>query len=142
MRVNELAKNVGITPDTVRFYTRIGLIKPVKNPENGYKQYGLNDRKRMVFIVKARQLGFTVSEIEEVINMSHKGNSPCGRVRSIVKLRLDETLRNIKALQKLTNRIQSAMETWDHLPDGEPNGDSVCHLIEMWDETDCIPKSH
>jgi DNA-binding transcriptional MerR regulator len=132
MKVNELARANGVTPDTIRFYTRIGLLKPTKNQGNGYKHYGIEEQKRLVFIVKARHLGFSVSEIEEVIEMSTRGNSPCCRVRAIVKDRLDEAHRTIEELQQLAERMQKAASTWEELPDGQPTGDSVCSLIEMW----------
>ncbi|UZE94521.1 MerR family transcriptional regulator [Alkalimarinus alittae] len=134
MKVNELATKVGVTPDTVRFYTRVGLLNPSKNLDNGYKNYGLADQKRLVFIVKSRHLGFSVSEIQEVIGMSNQGDSPCCRVRSIVKDRLNEALRTIDELQQLAERMQKAADTWKDLPDGQPTGDSVCSLIEMWDD--------
>ncbi|MFD2231800.1 MerR family transcriptional regulator [Alkalimarinus sediminis] len=134
MKVNELATKVGVTPDTVRFYTRVGLLNPTKNLDNGYKNYGLADQKRLVFIVKSRHLGFSVSEIQEVIGMSSQGNSPCCRVRSIVKNRLNEALCTIDELQQLAERMEKAVDAWENLPDGQPTGDSVCNLIEMWDD--------
>jgi DNA-binding transcriptional MerR regulator len=134
MKVNEIATKVGVTPDTVRFYTRVGLLNPIKNQDNGYKNYGMADQKRLVFIVKSRHLGFSVNEIKEVIGMSTEGNSPCRRVRTIVKNRLNEALGTIDELQQLAERMQKAVDAWAELPDGQPTGDSVCSLIEMWDD--------
>ena len=134
MKVNEIATKVGVTGDTVRYYTRIGLLHPTKNEDNGYKNYGISDQKRLVFIVKSRHLGFSVSEIQEVIGMSTEGNSPCCRVRAIVKNRLNEALVTIDELQQLADRMQKAVDAWAKLPDGQPTGESVCSLIEMWDD--------
>ncbi|MCG8609773.1 MAG: MerR family transcriptional regulator [Pseudomonadales bacterium] len=136
MKVNELATKVGVTPDTVRFYTRIGLLKPHKNLGNGYKNYGVEEERRLVFIVKARHLGFSVSEIQEVIEMSKGGSSPCCRVRAIVKQRYEEAQQTIDELQQLSDRMETAMKTWEQLPDGQPTGDSICKLIEMWEEVE------
>ena len=134
MRVNELAKRAGVTPDTVRYYTRVGLLTPSKDSENGYKNYNAADEKRLHFIIKSRHLGFSIVEIQEIINMSSKGNSPCCRVREIVKKRLNEAQQTIKELQQLHQRMKRAADTWEAMPDGEPTGDSVCSLIEMWEE--------
>ena len=60
MRVSELAKAMVTTPDTVRYYTRIGLISPIKNPVNGYKTYGKSVQQRLGFILSARLLNFSV----------------------------------------------------------------------------------
>lgn len=134
MKVNELATKIGVTPDTVRFYTRVGLLNPTKNQDNGYKNYRITDQKRLVFIVKSRHLGLSVSEIQEVIGMSSQGDSPCCRVRSMVKNRLSETLVTIDELQQLAVRMQKAVSAWESLPDEQPSGDSVCGLIEMWND--------
>lgn len=135
MRVNELATKAGLTPDTVRFYTRTGLLNPQKDPYNGYKQYSINDYKRLIFVVKARHLGFSISEIKEIVDMSQHGNSPCCRVREIVRSRIDEANNRIRELQMLVSRMETAAATWENMPDGEPTGDSVCRLIEMWQES-------
>ena len=136
MRVNELAKKVGVTPDTVRYYTRIGLLCPTKSLENGYKNYTPSDQKRLGFILKARHLGFAVSEIEEIINLSKTGTSPCCRAREIIHKHIDETAQKINELEQLRACMERASATWDTMPDSMPDGDSVCDLIEMWDEID------
>jgi MerR family Zn(II)-responsive transcriptional regulator of zntA len=48
--------DLGVTPDTVRYYTRAGLLEPVRNPTNSYKEYGKQDRQRLGFILSARLL--------------------------------------------------------------------------------------
>ncbi|WP_250657149.1 MerR family transcriptional regulator [Alkalimarinus coralli] len=134
MRVNELSKRAGVTSDTVRYYTRIGLLTPSKERENGYKNYNTADEKRLHFIIKSRHLGFSIVEIQEIINMSSTGNSPCCRVREVVKKRLNDAQQSIEELQQLYQRLKRAAATWETMPDGEPTGDSVCSLIEMWEE--------
>jgi len=136
MRVNELAKKVGVTPDTVRYYTRIGLLCPTKSLENGYKNYTSSDQKRLGFILKACHLGFAVSEIAEIINLSKTGTSPCCRAREIIHKHIDETAQKINELEQLRACMQKASAAWDTMPDSIPDGDSVCDLIEMWDEID------
>lgn len=134
MRVNELASKLGVTPDTVRYYTRIGLLKPEKNPFNGYKKYTVDEEKRLNFIIKARHLGFSVSEIQDIVAMSAHGDSPCCKVREIVNKRLKEALSTIEEMQQLYQRMERAVDTWKDMPDGEPTGDSICSLIEMWED--------
>jgi len=134
VRVNELAKKAGVTPDTVRYYTRIGLLCPTKSIDNGYKNYSQTERKRLGFILKARHLGFSVSEIEEIINLSKTGTSPCCRAREIIHKHIDETAEKIRELQQLQTCMQEASATWETMSDSTPDGDSICDLIEMWDE--------
>ena len=66
MQVNEVAKLLSITPDTVRFYTRSGLLKPQINPDNGYKHYSSSDINRLKFILAARSLGFSIDDVREI----------------------------------------------------------------------------
>ena len=136
MRVNELSEKLSITPDTVRYYTRIGLLSPRKSLENGYKNYSPDDEKRLVFILKARNLGFSVAEVQEIIAVSETGASPCCKVREMVFKHMEETLVKIEELQRLHNHMKNATERWETMPDSMPDGDSVCDLIEMWDAVD------
>jgi DNA-binding transcriptional MerR regulator len=76
MRVNQLANETGVSVDTVRYYTRIGFLKPTKNPSNGYKEYCAKEKRRMRFILSARQLGFSVSDIAEILDTADQGESP------------------------------------------------------------------
>jgi MerR family Zn(II)-responsive transcriptional regulator of zntA len=134
MRVKDLAKKTGVTADTVRYYTRIGLLKPQKNATNGYKMYRSEDEQRLNFAIKARHLGFTVAEIKEIIKLSSTGLSPCCQVRKIVKTRLKEAAVKIDEMNALYARMKQAADTWEHMPDGMPTGDSLCVLIEMWED--------
>ena len=136
MRVNQLAEKVGVTPDTVRYYTRIEMIFPTKSIENGYKNYSTGDEKRLVFILKARHLGFSVREIKDIIAMSKTGKSPCCKVREVVQKHLDEAKLKIAELHQLSSHMQRALDTWQSMPDSMPDGNSVCDLIEMWDNID------
>ena len=132
MRVNELAENIHVTADTVRYYTRIGLLSPQKSIDNGYKHYTSEDQKRLQFILKARKLGMSVSEIQEIISLAKKGSSPCCRVREIVSRHISETKAKIDELNQQLTHMQNAADIWEQRPDGMPDGDLVCELIEKW----------
>ncbi|MFT6030039.1 MAG: MerR family Zn(II)-responsive transcriptional regulator of zntA [Oleiphilaceae bacterium] len=132
MRVNELAESIQVTADTVRYYTRIGLLTPQKSIENGYKYYNLSDQKRLLFIIKARSLGMSVSEVQEIIKLANKGSSPCCRVREIVYKHIGETKTKIDELNHQLEHMQHAADIWTQRPDGMPDGDLVCELIEKW----------
>ena len=75
MRVNQLASVIGVTADTVRYYTRIGFLKPTKNPCNGYKEYSPKDRRLLRFILSARQLGFSVNDIGDILHTAQRGRN-------------------------------------------------------------------
>lgn len=130
MTAGVLAKKTDVPIYTVRHYTRIGLLKPVKHPGNGYKVYNFSDTTRLRFIISAKALGFTLPEISQILDEAKHGNSPCPLVRDIVKLRIDENKRKIRDLQKLQKKMEKALGGWSEMENSMPDGDSVCHLIE------------
>lgn len=130
MRVTELANALNTTADTVRYYTRIGLISPVKSPENGYKNYGKAVQQRLKFILSARQLGFSVEEIKDILTEADKSQSVCPLVRDIVEHRLAETEKQFQAALLLREKLRNAISDWQSKPDKAPTGHMICHLIE------------
>lgn len=133
MHVNDLAKAVDTTADTVRYYTRIGLLKPIKNKNNGYKVYRDNDQQRLRFALRARQLGFSVNDILEIAEMADKGTSPCNHVRTLIKQRLAEIDQQFHEVQQLHKRMHQASAAWEKMPNRQPTGKMICALIEAWD---------
>ena len=99
MRVQELANRVRIAPHVVRYYARIGLLRPKRDAGNGYRRFGAEDLKRIVFIRQAQRLGFTLTEIRLVLEMSSRGKTPCHTVRAIVQQRIAENAEQLAALQ-------------------------------------------
>lgn len=130
MTANVLAKKADVPIYTVRHYTKIGLLKPSRHPRNGYKVYQFSDATRLRFIMAAKDLGFTLGEISQILDEAKHGNSPCPMVRDIVKSRIEENKRKIRELQKLQKKMEAALDDWREMENSMPNGDSVCHLIE------------
>jgi DNA-binding transcriptional MerR regulator len=130
MRVTELANALNTTPDTVRYYTRIGLSEPIKSPRNGYKSYGKAVQQRLKFILNTRQLDFSVEEIKEILSEADKGHSACPLVREIIEHRLTETEKQFQAALLLRENLRSAISDWHSKPDKVPTGHMICHLIE------------
>lgn len=128
--VSELATRASVTPDTVRHYVQIGLLQPQRNPDNGYKLFEPADVHRLRFVRRAKSLGFTLSEIREILGHAQQGESPCPRVREIIHHRITENRRHLDELMALQQRMEAALDSWKEMPDGIPSGDSVCHLIE------------
>ena len=135
MKVKDLAQAAGVTPDTVRFYTREGLLRPTRNPDNNYQQFDADDLRRLRFARKARQLGFSLPEIRSILAQADDHHSPCPMVREVFEQRLAQVEQDIRELQQLRQRMQSALRVWRDMPDGTPDGHTVCQLIEHWDDS-------
>ncbi len=136
MRVSELAEKARVTPETVRYYTRQGLLHPHRDPHNGYQLYGHEDYRTLVFIRKARQLGFSLKEVTHILKEADKGHSPCPLVRDLFERRFAEVSAQIEELTHLRDRMAEAMQAWRTMPDGQPDGHTICRLIEHWEKED------
>ncbi|MEX0605733.1 MAG: MerR family transcriptional regulator [Marinobacter sp.] len=134
MRVSELARTAGVNPDTVRFYTREGLLQPGRNPANNYQEYSPDDLQKLRFARKARQLGFSLPEIKSILNQADDHHSPCPMVRRVFEHRLEEVETQLQELNSLRDRMKSALSAWQAMPDGTPDGHTICRLIEHWDD--------
>ncbi len=125
-----LAKKTDVPLYTIRHYTRIGLLHPSRNTQNNYKFYQPADAVRLRFIVAAKELGFTLAEITQILDRAEHGTSPCPMVREIIVQRIEENKRKIKEMQKLQKKMERALGEWNDLNDSMPDGTSVCRLIE------------
>ena len=130
MTVSQLAKSLNVSPDTIRHYVRCGLLTPKRHSENGYKLFSADDEKRLRFILQAKDLGFSLGDIQTIIDQSQNGESPCPQVREIMDQRLKETEAKIKAMQQTYEKMQDAVARWQYQPDCNPTGQHICHLIE------------
>lgn len=136
MQASHLAKRVGVTAETVRFYTRQGLLSPQRNPANGYHDYSRRDEQQLNFILKARTLGFSLKEIMQILQHAKHGDSPCPMVRDLLAQHIPQVKQQITELSTLLTRMETALSQWAVMPDGVPNGDSVCQLIDNWQQNE------
>ncbi len=135
MRVIDLAKKANVTSETVRHYTRLGLIYAQRDPNNGYQIYDNTAFTRMQFIQQSRTLGFSLKQIEEILDQADSGDSPCPMVRDLLEKKVPETKAKIAQLQAHLATMEAALEHWESMPNGTPDGHSICCLIEEWEDS-------
>ena len=132
-RVRDLARSCRISSDVIRYYTRIGLLRPRRDPGNNYRLYSERDAQRLRFINRAKSLGYTLAEIRQILRHSEAGDSPCPLVREIIQRRIVENRERIRRELALQERMERALAQWADMPDGIPDGTGVCRLIEALD---------
>ena len=130
MTVTELARLAGIAPHVVRYYTQRGLLAPVRNARNSYREYRNSDVYRLQFICRAKTVGFTLTDIELILRDADAGVAPCPQVRELVQLRSEENEQKLAAAQRLQGRIREAIDAWSKIPDRPPDHHSLCRLID------------
>lgn len=131
MRVKELSKQSGVAPHVIRFYTRLGLLRPARERRNRYRTYADTDVYRVRFIRRARWLGFTLSDVEAILADADHGRSPCPEVRELIALRARENHQRLEAVNRLQRRMEESITLWATLPDRLPTHESLCYLIDM-----------
>ena len=141
MKVSELADAFGTTVDTVRYYTRLKMLNPIKS-ENGYKYYSPSEISRFKFILSARQLGFSVADIQHIVDEASLGKAACPLVRSLIKERLAETEKQFQAMLALRKNMKDALSQWEVKEDKAPTSTMVCHLIDSFEPTENNGGSH
>jgi DNA-binding transcriptional MerR regulator len=130
MTVNDLAIGAGVPAHVVRYYTRAGLLRPGRDQNNHYRLYRDGDVTRLIFIRRAKVLGFTLADIGQILRDADRRRSPCPKTRRIILSRLEESEQRLSALVALQGRMRRAIRIWRKLPDAVPDGESICHLIE------------
>jgi DNA-binding transcriptional MerR regulator len=133
LHVADLARRAEVTPATVRYYARIGLLNPGRNTRNGYRRFSSEDLRRVVFIRKAQALGLTISDIRSVIDRIERGVDACHLVVELVRSRLDEVHRQCTELRMTEVRMADALARWSAAARGGRESGGLCPLIEEID---------
>ncbi len=128
--VAELASRADVTPATVRYYSRIGLLRPSRNPENGYRCFVATDLRRVVFIRRAQVLGLTIGDIKAILETVDRGEMPCHQVKLLVRQRLEVIRAQIADLRATEVRISGALVSWHDVGDQVRKNGELCPLIE------------
>lgn len=102
--IGQLAKRTGVPIDTVRHYERIGLLQPVARLASGYRRYGDGQLKRLRFIRRAKALGFTLREVEELLTLSAGRNVQS--IRKAASARLADIERRIEELTRIRESLR------------------------------------
>lgn len=101
VNVSQVAQRAGVSPDTVRFYEKEGLIAPPPRSPAGYREYEGTTPQRIRFIKSAQGLGLKLAEIGELLDIQDRGACPCGHTKALVENRLAEIDAEIERLAKL-----------------------------------------
>jgi DNA-binding transcriptional MerR regulator len=129
--VKHLSNVCGVSPHAVRYYSRIGLLKPGRHPENRYRVFDHSDINRLRFIRRAQYLGLTLSEISELLLLTDEGESPCMKIREYLEQHIEGNRQKMLELGALQHRMEMALSLWKSLPDSNPDAHTFCHLLDQ-----------
>src|ERR1700722_5994851 len=90
LKIGYVAKECGIGIETIRFYERNGLIADPPRRESGYREYPYETITRLRFIKRAKELGFSLKEINELLSMRERGEAKCKDIKRQAELKLSD----------------------------------------------------
>lgn len=99
--IGRLASAARVNLETVRYYERIGLMPPPARTASGHRAYEQEDLKRLAFIRRARELGFSIEDIRALLALAEPCRVSCGEVREIARTHLDDVRAKLADLTKL-----------------------------------------
>ena len=105
MTIGKLAKRCGVGVETIRFYEREGLIEEPQRRDSGYRQYPEETARRVRFIKRAKELGFTLKEIRELLALRIRPEATCGDVRHQAEAKIADIEQRIVMLQKMKQAL-------------------------------------
>lgn len=106
MTIGKLAQSAGVGVETVRFYERKGLLAEPMRGESGYRQYRPGSLIRLRFIRQAKELGFTLPEIQELLSLRVSSTASCAEVQERIQAKLaniEERIRSLKRMKRALN---------------------------------------
>lgn len=130
MQIGRLAKQAGVTVQTVRFYERRGLLPDPQRKDSGYRLYGDDDLRRLRFIRQAKALGFSLDEIREFLQMRKRGLCPCTDVIKVGELHLRDVEQQISHLTRFRDELRRTVRKWKKSGQQKIEADAFCTLIE------------
>ena len=112
--IGRLADELGVSVDTVRYYERRGLLPEPRRTDAGYRSYGDDDRRRLAFILRAKQLGFTLREIAGLVEHAvARSGDAAAAVRAAAAAKLDAVEAQRRALDTVTARLTTLVRICD-----------------------------
>ena len=129
MTIGQMAAAASVNPQTVRYYERRGLIEPTRRTRAGYREYDARSVDRLRFIKRAQTLGFSLSEIQELLALRVRHETACDAVEraTVKKVQLvDAKLRELQSLRRTLRTLITSCRTRKRT--------SECPILETLDD--------
>jgi len=125
MSIGALSKDTGVKVPTIRFYEQIGLLRSADRTQSNRRIYDAKALERLRFIRHARDLGFSVDAIRQLIELADEAEKPCRDIDRIAAAHLADIDGKIRRLRSLRREVARMLESCGHGRVGE------CRIIEV-----------
>jgi len=131
IKISELGSRTGLSPHTIRFYEKHGLIEASERSEAGYRYYNDADVRRAEFVKTARNIGFSLDDISQLLSIRvDKTAHSCQEVTDITRHKLDEVNERIAELQTMQRTLQILLDSCC----GGPEQAVHCSIMDALEE--------
>lgn len=105
--IGTMSRETGVNIETIRYYERIALMPEPDRTEGGNRQYNHDQLKRLFFIRRCRELGFSIEEIKTLLRMVDRADITCGEVHDMTIVHLETVKRKISDLRRLESSLKT-----------------------------------
>ena len=109
LTIGRLAQSTGVNIETIRYYERIALMPAPRRTEGGHRLYDDHARRRLAFIRRGRDIGFTLEQVRELLHLSQDEGQPCGSVFKVASMHLENVRSKIRDLTRLEAVLADAV---------------------------------
>lgn len=115
MTITEVSQKFGLTPDTLRYYERIGLIPAVHRAESGVRDYDQNDLNWVAFIKCMRGAGISIEALIDYVALFQQGDVTLGARRDLLIKQYEGLEQRIQEMQATLNRLKFKIQHYDKM---------------------------
>jgi Cu(I)-responsive transcriptional regulator len=126
--IGTIARQTGLTVPTIRYYEEVGLLPAAPRSESGQRQYGAAALRRLQFIRRCRDFGFSIEQVRELVGLVDEPERPCVEVRALAAVHLGEVRQKLRELQELERSLAGFVTGCDVACAGGPAAD--CNILE------------
>lgn len=124
LKIGDLARATGTVAETIRFYEKVGLLPEPGRTSGNYRAYDASHLRRLSFIRRARDLGFSLDQVRELLSLADDRGRPCDAVDGLARQHLAEVDRKIEDLAALRRELGNLVNQCGH------GSISDCRIIE------------
>ena len=133
LKIGQVAERGGVNLQTIRYYEREGLLPEPPRLQSGYRMFPENTVRRVHFIKRAQDLGFTLSEIKELLVLRIDGKRNRADVRSLAQAKIDDIEEKIRTLKKMKRVLSELTERCS-----ECGPSSECPILDSIDSEEVL----
>jgi MerR family transcriptional regulator, mercuric resistance operon regulatory protein len=109
LRRAALAQRTGCNLETVRYYEKVGLLPEPPRTTSGYRSYDTSHERRLRFVLRARELGFSLDEIRELLHLVDERERPCAEARAVATTHLADVRAKIADLKRMERVLKDVV---------------------------------